>query len=121
MRLQFDHNKSPNQSLQPTAGPARRDDSVLILWTDGANRRLEFQKSGQLSIRTDNKAFPICAVRVCNPDRSSVGINRCDAAPTPTGFAEIVGDDFPILYAHRNAMTYLESGISRVAGNLFTQ
>ncbi len=24
--------------------------------------------------------------------------NRCDAAPTPTGLAEIVSDDFPILH-----------------------
>jgi hypothetical protein len=28
----------------------------------------------------------------------SVGINRCDAVPTPTGFAEIVSDYFPILH-----------------------
>ena len=34
---------------------------------------------------------------VCNPDRLPVAINRRDAAPTPTGFAEIVGDDFPVL------------------------
>jgi hypothetical protein len=40
-------------------------------------------------------------MRVCNPDRSPVGINRCDAAPTPTGFAEIVSDDFPVLHAGR--------------------
>jgi hypothetical protein len=31
----------------------------------------------------------------------SVGINRCDAAPTPTGFAEIVSDDFPELHVDR--------------------
>ena len=30
--------------------------------------------------------------------RSPVGINRCDTAPTPTGFAEIVSDDFPVLH-----------------------
>jgi hypothetical protein len=28
----------------------------------------------------------------------SVGINRCDAAPTPTGFAEFVSDDLPVLH-----------------------
>jgi hypothetical protein len=32
---------------------------------------------------------------VSNPDRSPMGINRFNAAPTPTGFAEIVSDDFP--------------------------
>jgi hypothetical protein len=42
-------------------------------------------------------------------------------SPTPTGFAQIVSDDPPVLYAHLSAMTYLESGISRVAGNLFTR
>jgi hypothetical protein len=36
-------------------------------------------------------------MRVSNPDRSPVGINRRDAAPTPTSFAEIVSDDFPLL------------------------
>jgi hypothetical protein len=34
----------------------------------------------------------VVAMRVCNPDRSPIGINRWDAAPTPTGFAEIVSD-----------------------------
>jgi hypothetical protein len=29
--------------------------------------------------------------------RSLAGINRCDAAPTPTGFAELVIDYFPVL------------------------
>ena len=37
-------------------------------------------------------------MRVCNPDRSPVGINRLDAAPTPTGFAELVSDDFPVFH-----------------------
>jgi hypothetical protein len=40
---------------------------------------------------------------------------------TPTGFAEIVSDDFPAFYAHLNATTYLESRIRRVTGNLFTR
>jgi hypothetical protein len=31
-------------------------------------------------------------------DGSTRGINRCNAAPTPTGFAEFVGDDFPVLH-----------------------
>jgi hypothetical protein len=41
-----------------------------------ANRRFEFQKSGQLFIGTHNEAFSIAAMRVCNPDRLPVGINR---------------------------------------------
>jgi hypothetical protein len=38
------------------------------------------------------------AMRICNSDRSQVGINRSDAALTPTGFAEIIGDDLPIFH-----------------------
>jgi len=39
-------------------------------------------------------------MRVCNPDRSPVGINRRHAASTPTGFAGIVSDDFSVFHAH---------------------
>ena len=35
-------------------------------------------------------------MRVSNEDRLPVGIDGEDAAPTPTGSAEIVCDDFPI-------------------------
>jgi hypothetical protein len=31
-------------------------------------------------------------------DLSPFRTHRCDAAPAPTGFAEIVSDDFPILH-----------------------
>jgi len=37
-------------------------------------------------------------MRVRNPDHSPSQINRCDATRTPTGFAEIVSDDFPIIH-----------------------
>jgi hypothetical protein len=47
-----------------------------------------------------NETLSIVAMRVCNPDRSTVGIKNRHAAPTPTGFAEIVCDDLPILYGH---------------------
>jgi len=36
----------------------------------------------------------------------SVGINRCDAAPTPTGFAEIVSDDFPELHVEADCAVF---------------
>src|SRR4029453_13430708 len=36
-------------------------------------------------------------MRVPNPDCLPVGINRLNTAPTPTGFAEIVSDYFPVL------------------------
>jgi hypothetical protein len=42
-------------------------------------------------------------MRVCNPDRSPVGINRWNAAPTPTGFAEIVSDNSRPLASQRGS------------------
>jgi hypothetical protein len=41
-----------------------------------ANRRSDFYKRSQLFIRADNETLSIVAMRVCNPDRSLVGINR---------------------------------------------
>ena len=38
------------------------------------------------------------AMGVDNPDRSPVAINGCDPAQTPTGFAQIVSDDLPVLH-----------------------
>jgi len=64
----------------------------------GANHRFEFKKSRQLFIRTHNKALSVAAMRVSNEDRSPFGIHGGDAAPTPTGFAELVSDDFPPLF-----------------------
>jgi hypothetical protein len=46
----------------------------------------------------------VVAVRVCNKDRLPARIHGCDAAPTPTDFAEIVGDDIP------NTSSYIERG-----------
>jgi hypothetical protein len=44
-----------------------------------------------------NETLPVVAMCVGNEDRSPVGVHSCDTTPTPTGFAEIVGDDFPAL------------------------
>jgi hypothetical protein len=46
----------------------------------------------------------VVAVYVSNPDCSSVGINRCDTAPTPTGLVELVRDDFPMYRRRRMPM-----------------
>jgi len=53
---------------------------------NASRRRLQFQKRSQPFIRAHNEALPVAAMRVYNPDRSPVRINRWDAAPTPTGF-----------------------------------
>ena len=39
-------------------------------------RRFKFQKRSQLFIRTHNEPLSVVAMRVCDPDRSPVGINR---------------------------------------------
>jgi hypothetical protein len=52
------------------------------------DRRFEFHKSRQLFIRTHNETLSVIAVNVSNPDRLSARIYRCNAAPTPTGFAD---------------------------------
>src|SRR5947207_2208160 len=49
-----------------------------------------------------NEALNVAAMCLNNPDRSPVGINRRDTAPTPTGFAEIVSDN-AFLHLSRNA------------------
>jgi len=40
------------------------------------NRRVEFEKGGQLFIRTHNETLSVAAMRVNNPDCSPVGIDR---------------------------------------------
>jgi len=41
-------------------------------------------------VRPYNETLTVAAMRVRNEDRSSARIHCCDAAPAPTGFAEIV-------------------------------
>jgi hypothetical protein len=62
---------------------------------------LKFEKRSQFFVGGDDESLSVVAVCISNEDRLSVGINRCDAAPTPTRFAEIVSDDFPELHVDR--------------------
>jgi hypothetical protein len=39
-------------------------------------RRFKLNKRGQLLIRLHNETLSVAAMRVCNPDRLPVGINR---------------------------------------------
>jgi hypothetical protein len=66
-----------------------------------ANRRFKFKKRSQLIIGARDETLSIVPVGVSNSDRSPVGINGCDTAPTPTGFTEIVSDDLPVRHAGR--------------------
>jgi hypothetical protein len=63
------------------------------------NRRFKFQKRGQLFIRVHKEAFSVIAVRIGDEDCLPAMIHGCNTAPTPTGFAEIVSDDFPVLHS----------------------
>jgi hypothetical protein len=60
---------------------------------------LKFEKRRQLFICSHNETLSVVAMCVSNEDRPPVAIYSCDAAPTPTGFAEIVSDDFLIPHA----------------------
>ena len=71
---------------------------VMLAQLVDTNRPFQFQKRGQLVIRTHNEAPSVVAVRVNNPDRSPLQINGRNAAPTPSGFAEIVRNGLPILH-----------------------
>jgi hypothetical protein len=57
--------------------------------------------SRRLFIRVHNETLSVVAMRVSNPDRSPLAIHGSNAAPTPTGFAEIVTDDFPVCHKRR--------------------
>src|SRR5262245_3016897 len=63
------------------------------------------KKTVQLSISSHNKPLSVAAFCFGNPDRSSPRIDGCHTAPTPSGFAEIVGDDFPRLHAAESAVS----------------
>ncbi len=55
-------------------------------------RSLSKASSLRFLLSSGDETLSVAAMCVNNPDRSSVGINCCDAAPTPTGFAEIASD-----------------------------
>jgi hypothetical protein len=42
-----------------------------------------------------NEALTVAAMSVSHEDRSPFAIHGCDAAPAPTGFAQVVSDYFP--------------------------
>ena len=55
----------------------------------GTNRPLQFQKRRQLFIRVHNVTLSVAAMRVSNPDRSPVCINRGDITQAPTVFLDV--------------------------------
>jgi hypothetical protein len=50
--------------------------SLSSQFAASANRRFQFHKRTQFLICAHNETLSVVAVRVCNPDRSPLGINR---------------------------------------------
>jgi len=48
----------------------------LIILAASTSRPFKFNKRSQLFIRTHDETLSVAAMRVSNPDRSPVGINR---------------------------------------------
>jgi len=71
------------------------------------DRRFEFQKRGQLLIRSHNETLSVVAMRVSDPDRSPLARSTDATQPTPSGLTDIVADDFPApLHARDSAFSY---------------
>ena len=83
---------SSNQAMERTAGP-----KAMIRLELTARRHFQLHKCSQFFVGVYNEPLSIVAMRVSNPDRSPVGIERPRHGPTPTGFVEIGGNNFPQL------------------------
>jgi len=60
-----------------------------------------------------DETFSVITMCISNEDRSPFAIQGCDAAPTPTGFAEIVSDDFPLLHWANCASFVLHTAMTK--------
>jgi hypothetical protein len=88
------------------------EDFLFRAHLPGANGRFKFDKRSQLFIRTHNEMLFV-TVRVHGEHRSPLRIHGGYAAPTPTGFAQIVTDDFPVLHAMDSASFSLHTAMTK--------
>ena len=58
----------------------------------------------------DNVTLPVVAMRVGNPDCAAFTIKDGHTAPTPSGFAEIISDDFPVAFSNRTKVQHALAG-----------
>jgi hypothetical protein len=58
-------------------------------------RPLKFHKRSEFFFGAYDETLPV-AMSVHNPNCLPLNIDCSDAAQTPTGFVEIIGDDFPV-------------------------
>jgi hypothetical protein len=63
----------------------------------------------QFFIGAHNETLSVVTMCVSNPDRSPARVHSCNAAPTPTGFAEIVSDDFPVFHFRSGEIRVLDA------------
>ena len=68
------HDAAVNWTYEKVFGLAMRNLRAVL--PKGANRRFQFKKRRQLLIRVHNETLPVAAMRVSNPDRPPVEINR---------------------------------------------
>jgi hypothetical protein len=73
----------------------------------------EFKKCSQLVISAHNEPLSIVAMRVSNPDGSSVRIHGCDTAPTPPGLTEVVRNCLPVPHGMNSASFALYTAITK--------
>jgi hypothetical protein len=67
--------------------------------------RIAIPQTQSAFIRSHNETLSVAAMRVSYKDRPPARIHCRDAAPTPTGSAEIISDYFPVLHALRSLTT----------------
>ena len=81
------------------------------------NHPREFKKRSLLFVGVHNEALTVAAVCVSNKDRSPFTIHSCDTAPTPTGFADVVGDELLVIHTRRIVLLFTAAFPRRVFGN----
>jgi len=72
-----------------------------------------------------DETLPVVLMRISNPYYSPFASHCSNAAPTPSGFAQIVSDDFPVVFHSKTSVLtncrgstplflaeFLESGIA---------
>jgi hypothetical protein len=69
--------------------------STLFAQKVDTSRSFQFQKRSQLFVRTRDETLSIAAIRV----NIQIVLPSQSTAETPSGFLEIVRDDFPVLHS----------------------
>jgi hypothetical protein len=82
-----------NGSRSHLAGEKSLSDSASVSIAAALNAR-------ESLIRVPKTLSAFHLMCVGNKDRSPMRVYSCDTAPGPTGLAEIVCDDFPVLHEH---------------------